>query len=63
MLMYCMPECAEMAPRTSSHSHQAERVVRRYAELLSLAKGRHAIIPPAFRIEDATLARTIAAGA
>ena len=37
---------------------------RRYAELLELAKARHVIVPPAYRIDgDEALARTVAAGA
>ena len=36
----------------------------RYAELLALAKARHVIVPPAYRIdEDEALVRTVAAGA
>ena len=34
----------------------------RYAELLALAKARHVIVPPAYRIEDESLARSVAAG-
>ena len=43
--------------------HPAVWASRRYAEVLALAKARHAAIPPAFRIEDPTLARTVTAGA
>ncbi len=35
----------------------------RYAELLTLAEARHAIVMPAYRIEDDTVARDVAAGA
>ena len=35
----------------------------RYAELRGLALARHAIVPPAFRIQDDALAQSVAAGA
>ena len=61
-------DCKPSVPRSR---HEPERphsqVTRqscRYAELLELAKARHVIVPPAYRIDgDEALARTVAAGA
>ncbi len=39
------------------------RLPRRYAELLALAEARHAVVMPAYRIENDTVARDVAAGA
>ncbi len=58
------PDCSCAVPNPVATSSSSLQLVCRYAELLELAKARHVIVPPAYRIdEDEALARTVAAGA
>ena len=60
---YVRAPVADMTCCRAAWSRMCVCLLRRYAELLALAEARHAIVMPAYRIEDDTVARDVAAGA